>query len=138
MLGSKKGGAIRLTRAASTLVMGEGIETTMTAAAANVIPGAGYWAGVDLGNMSGRRESGKGMKFAGRPDLDDDEAFLPPPGVERLVYIMDGDSDPKDTRSKLEAGLRRAMIHRPGLRGQIAHVGEGKDLNDVLMGGELQ
>jgi hypothetical protein len=134
VLGHKKGCAIRLSHLGRVLVMGEGIETTLTALVAGALPDAGYWAGIDLGNMAGRRETGKGLKFAGRPDLDDDEAFVPPPQVERLVYIMDGDSDPKDTRAKLEAGLRRAMVLRPGLRGQIVHAGQGRDLNDVLLG----
>jgi hypothetical protein len=39
------------------------------------------------------------------------------------------------TRAKLEAGLRRAMAHRPGLVGQIVKAGDGVDLNDVLNGG---
>lgn len=133
--GAKKGGSIRLTEhAAPVLVMGEGIETTLSAMVAGSFDGAMFWAGVDLGNMSGQRRSGKGLRYAGIPDLDDDEAFVPPPGVERLVYVMDGDSDPRDTRAKLEAGLRRAMALRPGLRGQIARVPNGFDLNDVLLG----
>ncbi len=134
--GSKKGGAIRLSlRGAESpiMVMGEGIETTLTAMVADVWPGAVYWCGIDLGNMAGRRQIGQGLKHAGLPDLQDDEAFVPPPWVKRLIYVMDGDSDPKDTRAKLEAGLRRAMIMRPGLRGQIAAAPQGKDLNDVLM-----
>ena len=133
--GAKKGGAIRLTEHASpVLVMGEGIETTLSAMVAGAFDGAMFWAGVDLGNMSGQRQSGKGLRYAGLPDLDDGEAFVPPPGVERLVYVMDGDSEPRDTRAKLEAGLRRAMALRPGLRGQIVRVPSGFDLNDVLLG----
>jgi hypothetical protein len=134
--GSKKGGAIRLIHGTTpVLVMGEGIETTLTAAVAGVWPGAHFWAGIDLGNMSGRRESGKGLKYAGLPDLDDPEAFVPPPWVRTLIYVQDGDSDPRDTRAKLEAGLRRAMMRVPGLKGQIAPCPDGKDLNDVLLEG---
>lgn len=137
--GAKKGGAIRLRRGAdenATLIMGEGIETTLTAAVADVWPGAHFWAGVDLGNMSGQRVSGRGLKFAGIPDLEDGEAFVPPPWVKRLIFIKDGDSDPRDTQAKLEAGLRRAMLARPGLKGQIAACPDGKDLNDLLLGEE--
>lgn len=138
VIGSKKGGAIRLSGnsfAAPIMVMGEGIETTLSAMVAGVYPGAMFWAGVDLGNMAGRRQlRGEGSKFAGIPDLEDDEAFLPPQGVARLIYVMDGDSEPKLTRAKLEAGLRRAMAIRKGLRGQIAAAPRGLDLNDVLMG----
>jgi hypothetical protein len=136
--GHKKGGVIRLAPGlpghGSTLVMGEGIETTLSAMVAGVYPEAMFWAGVDLGNMAGRRQSGIGLKYAGLPDLDDGEAFVPPPGVVRLIYVMDGDSEPRETRAKLEAGLRRAMLLRPGLKGKIAAAPKGFDLNDVLLG----
>jgi hypothetical protein len=137
VLGSKKGGAIRLSRGdGSVLVMGEGIETTLSACVAGAVAGASYWAGIDLGNMAGQRQLGKGQRFDGIPDLGDTEAFVPPPWVERLIYVQDGDSDPKLTRAKLVAGLRRAMLLRPGLRAQIVHAGAGVDLNDVLMGAD--
>ena len=137
VLGSKKGGSIRLTgdRPAETMVCAEGLETTWSAMMPGVYPDAAFWCLVDLGNMSGRRQSGPGLKYAGLPDLDDDEAFVPPAWVRRLIYVQDGDSDPRDTRSKMEAGLRRAMALRPDLRGQIAAAPNGFDLNDVLMGG---
>jgi len=132
--GSKKGGAIRLhtPKNTDTLVMGEGIETTLTALAADGVAGAAYWAGVDLGNMAGRMQRVEGTRHSGLPDMTDVAAFVPPSWVKRLVFIQDGDSDPKATRAKLQAGLRRAMALRPGLRGQIVHSGEGVDLNDVL------
>ncbi|GGW24062.1 hypothetical protein GCM10011452_09340 [Gemmobacter lanyuensis] len=133
-LGSVKGGSIRLTRPAPVLIMGEGIETTLTALIADVPAGAGYWSGISLGNMAGQRRLGQGLKYAGLPDLGDAEAFVPPPGVERLIYVQDGDSEPKLTRAQLLAGLRRAMALRPGLRGQIVMAGAGVDLNDVLLG----
>lgn len=138
VLGSKKGGAIRLThtRQSATLVMGEGIETTASAWLAAADQGWMFWAGVDMGNMSGRQLRVPGQRYSGMPDLDDAEAFVPPPGVTRLVYVMDGDSDPVETRAKMLAGLRRAMARHPGLRGQIAPTPDGKDLNDVLMGVE--
>jgi hypothetical protein len=137
VLGAKKGGAIRLSRGdGSVLVMGEGIETTLSACVAGAVAGASYWAGVDLGNMAGQRQLGKGQRFDGIPDLGDTEAFVPPPWVERLIYVQDGDSDPKLTRAKLVAGLHRAMLLRPGLRAQIVHAGAGVDLNDVLMGAD--
>lgn len=135
-LGSKKGGAIRLNRwdEFETMVCAEGLETTWSAMMAGVYPDAAFWCLVDLGNMAGRRQTGPGLKYAGLPDLDDGEAFVPPPWVKRLIFVMDGDSEPRDTRAKLEAGLRRAMALRPGLRGQIAPAPNGFDLNDVLMG----
>lgn len=137
-LGSKKGGAIRLSgrldAPPTMLVCAEGLETTWSAMMAGVYPDAAFWCLVDLGNMAGRRQTGKGLKYAGLPDLDDDEAFVPPAWVQRLIFVMDGDSDPRDTRAKLESGLRRAMALRPGLKGQIAPAPNGFDLNDVLMG----
>jgi len=135
-LGSKKGGAIRLTGGlqADTMVCAEGLETTWSAMMGGVYPGAAFWCLIDLGNMSGRRQSGPGLKYAGLPDLDDAEAFLPPAWVTRLIFVMDGDSAPRDTRAKLESGLRRAMARHPGLKGQIAVAPNGFDLNDVLMG----
>ncbi len=135
ILGAKKGGAIRLCRGdGPVMVMGEGIETTFTAAVAGVWPAAHFWAGVDLGNMAGSRMLGKGLRYAGIPDLTDADAFVPPPWVKHLIFVQDGDSDPRDTTAKLCAGLRRAMVHRPGLRGQIAACPDGQDLNDVLLG----
>lgn len=134
--GSKKGGAICLHTPddAETLVMGEGIETTLSALIAQPVAGAAYWAGVDLGNMAGRAQRGPGLKYAGMPDMTDTEAFVPPAWVRRLIFIQDGDSDPRATRHKLECGLRRAMALRPGLKGQIVRAGDGVDLNDVLNG----
>lgn len=136
VLGSKKGCVIRLhnSKDATTMIMAEGVETTLSAMVAEYQPQAAYWCAVDLGNMAGRRETGPGKKFAGLPDMSDEDAFVPPPWVRRLVYVQDGDSDPRLTRAKLEAGLRRAMIRNPGLKGQIVHPGEGRDLNDILMG----
>lgn len=136
VLGSKKGCVIRMnqSRDATTMIMAEGVETTLSAMVAEHQPKTVYWCAVDLGNMAGRRETGPGKKFAGLPDMSDDDAFVPPSWVRRLVYVQDGDSDPRLTRAKLEAGLRRAMIRNPGLKGQIVHPGEGRDLNDILMG----
>lgn len=135
--GTKKGGAIRLwtPHEAEVLVMGEGIETTLSALVCEAVPGAAYWAGVDLGNMGGRSLRGPGMRYAGIPDMTDAEAFVPPEWVRRLIFIQDGDSDPRATRARLLTGLRRAMRLRPGLKGQIVHAGEGRDLNDVLRRG---
>lgn len=137
VLGSKKGAVIRmLTPAgADTMVMAEGVENTLTAQIVEgPSPAAAYWCGVDLGNMGGRMARVPCTRWSGLPDLDDREAWVPPPWVRRLVFVQDGDSDPKSTRARLLSGLRRAMIRNPGLRSQIVHAGEGRDLNDILMG----
>lgn len=140
VLGSKKGGVIRLLTPPgpwSVLVMGEGIETTLSALAAGLHAGAAFWAAVDLGNLSGRRQAGPGLKFAGLPDMADGEAFVPPPNVRHLVLVEDGDSDPRDTRARLQAGARRAMALIPGLTAEIVPCPPGLDLNDVLLGKEV-
>ncbi|MCA0851221.1 DUF7146 domain-containing protein [Salipiger thiooxidans] len=131
--GSKKGGAIRLTPMppeGGVLVMGEGIETTASAMVVRPIEGAAWWAGVDLGNMSGRQVG----RNSGQPDLADPDAFLPPPWISRLVFLQDGDSEPKATRAKLESGLRRAQHASGGRlqRAEIVAAPEGMDFNDVL------
>ncbi|TCP43950.1 DUF7146 domain-containing protein [Rhodovulum marinum] len=129
--GSKKAGAIRLggDPSAGVLVMGEGIETTLSARVIAPLGPAVYWAAVDLGNISGRMLP---PRNSGQPDPADDRAFVPPPWVRRLVLIQDGDSDPEATRAKLLSGLRRAQSAIPGLAGEIVHPGAGRDLNDLL------
>lgn len=136
--GSKKGGAIRIHTPVEMecLIMAEGIETTMSAMIGGPRGRTGYWAGVDLGNMAGARKLGPGLKYAGIPDLTDQEAFVPPASVKHLVYVQDGDSEPKLTKAKLQAGLRRAMALRRGLTAKIVHPGDGIDMNDLLMGAE--
>lgn len=94
--------------------------------------GAAYWAGISLGNLSGKMLKEKGRRWSAQPDRTDEQAFVPPAWCRRLIFIMDGDSEPWMTRAKLECGLRRAMILRPGLEGWIVPAGEGRDLNDIL------
>ncbi|WP_339820045.1 DUF7146 domain-containing protein [Sulfitobacter dubius] len=134
--GSIKGGAIRLTDppGASVMVMGEGIETTATAWISGAYPGAAFWAGVSLGNMAGmmRRAPGGKPRWSGLPDMSDEGAFFPPPGLDRLIYLEDGDSSPAMTRASVLCGLRRAQLTHPRLRGAIVTAGEGRDLNDLL------
>ena len=135
--GSKKGGAIRLTPApprGGVLIMGEGIETTASALVLGAVPGAAYWAGVDLGNMSGRMIKTPGARYSGQPDLEDLEAFVPPRDLSRLIFLMDGDSDPAATRARLLSGLRRACAQTPGLRAEIVAAPGGRDFNDILTG----
>ena len=137
VLGSKKGCAIRLSspQGFTRLVMGEGIETTATAWVAEGRTDTAYWAGVDLGNLSGHQRPGAaGKRWSGLPDMSDRTAFVPPPWVRELVLIQDGDSHAASTRAKLESCARRAMALIPGLKARIVHAGKGRDLNDILMG----
>lgn len=144
-LGSKRGGTIRLAlpRGARKMVVGEGIETTLTA----MLSGAqgsptevAFICAIDLGNMAGDRLpvviDGKkpSKRFSPLPDMADNRAFVPPEWVEELVFIKDGDSDPKFTDACLRAGLQRAMKLRPGLKAYIWPAPEGLDLNDLVRG----
>lgn len=132
--GSKKGGAIRLTPGPGNglMIMGEGIETTASIFAAGYGGGAAFWAGVDLGNMGGKQIALDGQKNTGLPDLTDRKAFVPPEGITRLVFLQDGDSAHAPTLASLEAGIRRAMTLRKGLRGLIVPAAPGMDFNDML------
>ncbi|MCZ4274006.1 DUF7146 domain-containing protein [Maritalea porphyrae] len=138
MKGSKKSGAIRLyTPSAPTrLVVGEGIETTLTALQEAYQPNTAYWCGADLGNMAGAAgEDENGKRCNHLPDLNDDEAFVPPAWCKELVLLRDGDSDSKKTDNQLQRCGRRAMALRPGLVAKIANAADGKDFNDMLVEG---
>lgn len=144
--GAKKGGAIRLytPERPRRIVMGEGVETTLTALAHNFEPDTAYWAGVDLGNMAGRAmRDGDGKLQHGLPDLADIECFLPPDWAEELVYLCDSDEEEKRTVEKVTRGLLRAQAWReqrlqenPALAlldcAFVEPIGDGKDLNDLV------
>lgn len=146
VLGVKKGGAIRLftPEHAHRIVMGEGIETTLTAAVHGFEFDTAYWAGVDLGNMAGRAaRSVSGGQIWDRPDLDDRECFVPPGWCEELIYLCDSDEAENHTEEKVIRGLRRAMALRAEARGRgddvpplrvsyVPPLGDGRDLNDLV------
>jgi hypothetical protein len=147
VLGSKKGGAIRLHTPldARRIVMGEGIETTLTALVHAFEFETAYWAGVDLGNMAGKALRGPaGGQIHDQPDMSDLDCFLPPAWVEELVYLCDGDEPEKHTVEKVRRGLRRALRLRamaraelpdlPALSIKMVPPGEaGTDLNSIAM-----
>ena len=144
--GAKKGGAIRLytPEKPRRIVMGEGIETTLTALAHNFEPDTAYWAGVDLGNMAGRAaRDADGHIQHGLPDLDDMDCFLPPDWAEELIYLCDSDEAATRTVEKVTRGLMRAQAWRerrlqenPALSvldcAFVEPIGDGKDLNDLV------
>lgn len=137
--GSKQGNFIPLItpEGADTLVVGEGIETTLSAyyARPSDLQDAAFWCGVDLGNMAGKMLKVPGQQWSGLPDMNPEfDAFLPPPWVKREIYIEDGDSNAKRTRALMECGLRRAQAQRPGLIAELMPGVRGFDLNDVLNG----
>jgi len=144
--GSKRGGAIKLygPRQARRIVMGEGIETTLTALRHNFEPATAYWAGVDLGNMAGRALLGAdGKRHEAEPNLDDHDCFVPPDWCEELVYLCDSDEPETRTIDKVTRGLKRAVARRAAARAvdptlpeilvsYVEPVGEGQDLNDLV------
>jgi Zinc-binding domain of primase-helicase len=144
--GIKQGGAIRLFTppAPARIVMGEGIETTLTALAHNFEPQTAYWAGVDIGNMSGRaRRDGDGKLRPDLPDLDDLDCWQPPGWCAELIYLGETEKAERNTNQKLIRGLLRAQIMRrraresePGLPDlETAYIEPpegGGDLNDLV------
>lgn len=144
--GVKQGGAIRLytPERPRRIVMGEGVETTLTALAHNFEPDTAYWAGVDLGNMAGRAaRDADGRQQHGLPDFADMDCFLPPDWCEELIYLCDSDEPEKRTVEKVTRGLLRAQAWRekrlaenPALSvldcAFVEPVGDGKDLNDLV------
>ena len=145
--GVKQGGAIRLftPEGARRIIMGEGIETTLTPLAHNIEPDTAYWAGVDVGNMAGkawRDENGKPVQD--RPDLDDLDCWQPPDWCEELIYLGETEKAERNTNAKLTRGLKRAQIRRrqarqtnPDLPDLVTEFVEppedGGDLNDLVM-----
>ena len=119
VLGAKQGGAIRLYTPAGArrLVMGEGVESTLTPLAHAAEPDTAYWAGVDLGNMAGRALRGPtGGQLWEQPDMDDLDSFLPPDWVEELVFLAEEDGDDSHSVEKAMRGLRRAEAYRAARR----------------------
>jgi len=147
--GSKKGGAIKLfgPKNATRIVMGEGIETTLTALRHNFEQGTAYWAGVDLGNMSGKALIGfDNKRQEDEPNMDDFDCFVPPDWCTELVFLCDSDEAETKTVEKVTRGLKRAVAVReqrrainpdlpPLVTSYVEPVGGGKDLNDLVRAG---
>lgn len=137
--GSKGDGAIRLVtdpslaRPGAELVIGEGIETVLSASARGVPEGASFWASVDLGHLAGKAAYVDGKRRPDLPDLTDKDAFRAPRSLARLWLIRDGDSDPKATRAALLRCFARQAARIPGLEGRIVDPGDGRDLNDLAL-----
>jgi hypothetical protein len=137
MVGSQMQGAIRLytPKRPKGIVMGEGIETTLTALQEAFMPGYAYWAAGSLVNMAGGvLIDADNKRQMDMPDLNK-PAFVPPPWCQELIFLRDSDSDSTATENKLIRGARRAMAMRPGLKARIADAMPGKDFNDMLAEG---
>ena len=103
MLGPCRGGAVRLADAAGVLMVGEGIETCLSAMQATGIPA---WAAL----------STSGLRTLGLPDA-----------VKDIIILADGD-DAGEAAAR-DAALR---WEREGRRIRIARPPRGMDFNDLL------
>lgn len=124
MLGLKQGGAMMLFTpmdangrpTARRIVMGEGIETTLTPFAHAFEPDTAYWAAGDVGNMSGKALYDGGKRIEDLPDMAELDCFLPPDWCEELVFLGEADEPGKHQREKCIRGLRRAKALRDAAR----------------------
>ena len=149
-LGSKQGNIIRLAGDATprSLVMGEGIETTLSVwlamhAEGRDDEGRAFWCTVDLPNMGGRSlesvrhptlksAKDRAMRVPGPvPDLSEPGIAIPD-GVTDVLLLGDGDSD----RFTTECTLKRAAacFERRGRAVRVAWAPDGMDFNDMIMG----
>lgn len=149
--GTMKAGRIELARldAPARLVIGEGIETVLTAwmalgATGRDISATAFWSGVALGNLGGaaeesvphptlKTETGRARRVPG-PVPDMAEPSIPiPASVREVVVLGDGDSDPFATRQTLERACARFAHGAVGRRVRIAWPPAGHDFNDLLV-----
>lgn len=158
VLGSKKGGEIRLFTPRDSvrrMVIGEGVETTLTALAHNFEPETAYWTSVDLGNWAGRAaRAGDGTVLHDEPFLEEPtpsgqdgqpvvDSFVLPDWVEEVVFLTDDDDARNHTEAKVVRGLKRALWRRDRDRAAnpalpdltclyMPPLGGGRDLNDLV------
>lgn len=143
ILRKSAGGLIRLGAIGETLVVGEGIESTLSFRRLVIeehvaaIGDASFAAGISLGNISGSATGTiphptkkRAVMQNGDPDPDHPGMILPPQ-VKRLVLVGDGDSDPAETAMRLRTAGERAR--RAGLEVSVWMAPEGMDANDALL-----
>jgi hypothetical protein len=105
-LGPVRGGSVRLAEAGSILLLGEGIETVLSAMQATRHPG---WAALGVRNMS----------HIELPDC-----------VRELILLGDG-----DPTAEAEAVRTAYRWTRAGIKVRIAPCPQGRDFNDLLLEG---
>lgn len=148
MNGTCWGGAVRLSRPASTLVIGEGLETVLSVMQAldGEVDDHAFWAALSLGNLAGRGQgmgaphptrkmkNGKPARLPStRPDPDHPGILLPP-WARRVVILADADNaDPPAAEALLQCAANR--FRGEGRDVRIARPPEGMDFNDVLKSG---
>jgi len=143
---SENAGSIPGKQAPSLLVIGEGVETTISVWFALLRAGRdlsrlSIWSSVDLGNLAGKSADsvphpglvdarGRVRRVPGpQPDMGEPGIIIPAE-VDELVLLRDGDSDPYTTGMALARAAARYA--RPGLAISCACAAEGKDFNDEL------
>jgi hypothetical protein len=104
MLGPCKGGVVQLAPAAEALMVGEGIETCLSAMEVSGMPA---WAALSTSGLEG---------------------LVLPDSIRDIIILADGD-EPGE-RAAQSAGLR---WKREGRRVRIARPPRGKDFNDLLL-----
>lgn len=157
--GSQDGGHIHLggsPAACDRLIMGEGIETTLTAREALMAGGRSveqmmFWAAVNLGNIGGpsagsvvhptetstdKKGRVRRSKVPGPlPDLESDRpALWPGPQIHSVILLGDGDSDRFATEQHLLRGAARWQTR--GVSTSIAWPPQGQDFNGVWTRGQ--
>jgi putative DNA primase/helicase len=111
-LGPITGGAVRLAPAAETLLIGEGVETTLAGTVATGLPG---WAALSTSGMT---------------------ALLLPPIVRAVIILADHDVSGAGERAARTAAARSLAA---GRRVRIAMPSQpGWDMADVLLAGRLR
>ena len=111
MTGEAWGCAIRLTPARPYMLIGEGVETTLTALLSfGGRDDVGAWTGLSLGGMA---------------------ALDLPEGARAVTFLGDGDSEPAITRRTLQQAAAKATAR--GIRARIAMAPQGRDFNDLVM-----
>lgn len=147
MRGSKAGAAIELVASpfnvTDTLIIGEGIETTLSVwcaleAAGRTLSGIAFWAAGDLGNLGGRAAetmthptpvTGRARRVPGpTPDLSSPSIAIPE-SVTEVIILGDADSDPFTTRCALARACAR--FAKAGRTVRVAFPPQGSDFNDI-------
>ena len=124
------------------LVIGEGIETTLSAYLALIrhgrLGGTGYgaWAAGSLGNMSGgglgpstRNPNGRGFVPSSEPDPAR-PGLMAPDWAASVILLGDGDSDPAVTLARLDCARRRHEA--AGTPAVVRFAPDGFDFNDLV------
>jgi hypothetical protein len=108
MLGATAGGAVRLTDGPSRLVVGEGIESTLSLSCGLLDGPATLWAGLSTSGL-------RGLHLPSQPG--------------RLTIACDGDTPGRDA-----AKFLAERAHALGWQVGICDPGTGADFNDILTG----